>query len=307
MKKSISILLLMLLLNGCAAQISYEDGYVFTDDLGREVCVRSHERTAALLGSYADIWYLAGGTVCASADDAWEDFDLPLDENAVNLGGTKKLNLESLLASKPDLVLASTNTPQHVQWENTLEQAGITVAYFDVSDFGDYLRMLKICTEITEKPERYVQYGQSLQEQISQITERCKELPQMSVLVMRASAANIRAKNSNGTVLGAMLKDLGCKNIADSETSLLENLSLESIVLQDPDVIFFIQTGDDMQAVKTHVENTFQKNPLWQELCAVQKGNVFFMEKRLFNLKPNANWAHAYEILEEILREISKQ
>lgn len=39
-----------------------EDGgvYTFTDDLGREVSVSSCERTAALLGSYADMWILAG-------------------------------------------------------------------------------------------------------------------------------------------------------------------------------------------------------------------------------------------------------
>lgn len=50
-----------------------EEAYTFTDDLGREVTVENPERVAALLGSYADIWYLAGGEVIASADDAWDD------------------------------------------------------------------------------------------------------------------------------------------------------------------------------------------------------------------------------------------
>lgn len=44
----------------------------FTDDLGREVTVSSPKRVAVLLGSYADVWSLAGGkdTIVAAADDA---------------------------------------------------------------------------------------------------------------------------------------------------------------------------------------------------------------------------------------------
>ncbi|MDO5311451.1 MAG: ABC transporter substrate-binding protein, partial [Clostridia bacterium] len=78
-KLSAAALLLTLLtafLCSCVTDGTSESGYTFTDDLGRTVTVTSHDRTAALLGSYADMWSLAGGSVCASADDAWEDFNL---------------------------------------------------------------------------------------------------------------------------------------------------------------------------------------------------------------------------------------
>ena len=45
------------------SQAGQKASYSFTDDLGREVTVESHERVAALLGSYADMWILAGGEV----------------------------------------------------------------------------------------------------------------------------------------------------------------------------------------------------------------------------------------------------
>nr|MDE6763164.1 ABC transporter substrate-binding protein [Oscillospiraceae bacterium] len=121
------------------------------------------------------------------------------------------------------------------------------------------------------------------------------------VLAMRASGSSIRVKNSEGTMLGAMLRDFGCKNIADSDNSLLENLSVESIALQDPDKIFFVQTGDDMESVKANVEAFMKEYPLWYELDAVKNGEVYFMEKRLYNMKPNALFFDAYKNLEEIL------
>ena len=302
-RRIFAIILTAVLLSGCAGGSAGEQtaGYTFTDDLGRTVTVESCDRVAALLGSFADIWHLAGGSVCASPDDAWEDFDLPMAPDAVNLGNPKSMSLESLLGAKPELVLASTNTAQHVSWLDTLESAGITVAYFDVSDFDDYLRVLEICCRLAGNPERYSIYGTDVQKHIRSVLERNRDREPQSVLVMRASAASIRAKNSEGTVLGTMLRDFGCVNIADSQESLLENLSVESILLLDPDKIFFIQTGNDMDAVKENVEAMFRENPLWQTLTAVQKGEVYFMEKRLYNLKPNALWGEAYEKLEAIL------
>ena len=298
----LSLFLSVFLICGCGEQAGpARDGYTFTDDLGRTVTVSSHEKTAALLGSYADVWILSGGMVCATADDAWDDFRLELPEDTVNLGGTKSLSLEKLLGADPDFVIASTNTPQHLEWQKNLEDAGITVAYFDVSDFDDYMRMLKICTDITGHPEAYETYGTGLEKQIDEILSRCGGRPSQTVLVLRASAASIRAKNSGGTVLGAMLKDFGCRNIADDDNTLLENLSIESIALQNPDKIFFIPSGDDTEGMERNIENMFRENPLWGELDAVKNGHVYYMEKRLYNFKPNAYWAESYEKLEEIL------
>lgn len=307
MKRVISLcLLLALLLCGCSAPAEENgaEGYTFTDDLDRTVTVTSTERVAALLGSYADIWLLAGGTVCAAADDAWDDFDLPLSEDTVNLGGTKDLSLEALLASAPTFVLASTNTPQHLEWESALQGAGITVAYFDVSSFDDYLRMLKTCTELTGNEESYARYGESVAAVVEEVTSHSRAAmaeDAATVLVLRASASSIRAKNSEGNVLGELLCDMGCINIADSDSNLLENLSVESIYLQDPDHIFIVQVGDDAAGMEENVNRFFAENPLWLELDAVKNDRVHYMDKRLFNLKPNAYWGESYIRLEEIL------
>ena len=307
MKRVISLcLLLALLLCGCGAPggESEVEGYTFTDDLGHAVTVESTERVAALLGSYADIWLLAGGTVCAAADDAWDDFKLPLSEDTVNLGGTKDLSLEALLAAAPTFVLASTNTPQHLEWESPLQGAGITVAYFDVSSFEDYLRMLKTCTELTGNTACYEQYGAEVAAVVEAVTSRSREAmaeEAATVLVLRASASSIRAKNSEGNVLGELLRDMGCRNIADSDSNLLENLSVESIYLQNPDHIFIVQVGDDAEGMKENLHRFFAENPLWLELDAVKNDRVHYMDKRLFNLKPNAYWGESYIQLEEIL------
>ena len=303
------ILVFFLLLSGCAApapETSASDAAVtFTDDLGRTLTVDRPRRVAALLGSYAEIWMLAGGEVIATADDAWEDFGLELSENAVNLGLTKELSLELLLSAEPDFILASTNTRQHIEWLETLEATGIPTAYFDVSDFDDYLRVLEICTQITGRSDLYEKNGLAVQAEIDIVLEssrqRLEQCGAPTVLCMRSSASSITVKNSRDNVLGEMLHSLGCMNIADSDASLLENLSLERILEADPDFIFFVQRGDDDAGTQAYIRQMMDSNPAWSQLSAVQNNRVYIMDKRLYNLKPNARWGEAYAGLEEIL------
>lgn len=302
-----ALTLLASLLGGCSQRnesSEISDTVTFTDALDRTVTVNKNpERTAALLGSFADTWILSGGEICAAPEDAWDDYGLTL-ENAVNLGGAHSPSLESLLSADPDFVIASASTSADVEMKETLENAGITVAYFDVDNFNDYLSMLKICTDITGRNDLYGQNGEKVKKEIEKIKEdfASANLPEekRTLLLLRTSATLLKAKGSEGTVLGEMLKDLGLINIADSDKTLLENLSVESVIREEPYRIFAVSMGDE-DAAKKNLSKTMEENPAWGKLDAVAQNRLHIMDKRLFNLKPNANWAKAYEQLVEIL------
>lgn len=294
-------------LTACSSDESTQNENVvtFTDALGREVMVsKESERVAALIGSFADVWMLAGGSVCATAEDAWEDFGLDLP-NAVNIGGAHSPNLELIFSANPDFVIASASTSSNVEMKETLEAAGITVAYFDVDDFEDYLAMLDICTDITGRKDLYVKNGSDIQSQINEIKHHVegRSLPddQRKVLLLRAHSGSVKAKGTEGTILGEMLADLGCINIADSDTSLLETLSVESIIRQEPYRIFVVTMGNDTQKAIDNFYQMMDENPAWKTLEAVADGRLHLMDRKLFNIKPNADWEVSYEKLSDIL------
>lgn len=302
MKKIVAILLVILMLAGCSAPETEPEGFTFTDDLGREVTLVSTERVACLIGSFADIWYLAGGvdSIVAAAKDTWTYFDLPLKENVVNLGGTKELNLEQLIACEPDFIIASCNTAAQVELKETFDAMGMTVAYFDVSTFEDYLRVLQLFTQITDRVEFYHHYGILVSHQVDRAMARA-DGTEPSVLYIRATGSGVKVKNSEGSVLGEMLADLGCRNIADSRENLLEQLSMEVILQEDPDFIFVIMQSADPSAAQQVVESTLLSNPAWSSLTAVREGRYHVLDQTLYNLKPNERWGEAYEQLAEIL------
>lgn len=296
-------LFIIFCLLACQHTAEKEAFYSFTDDLGRRVNIHSTERVAALLGSFADMWILSGGEICATADDAWEDFGLPLKASAVNLGSAHRPSREELIASAPDFVLASSKLTRHLELMETLESMDVPVAYFDVACFDDYARVMDILTDITGKKENYNTHVTKQKNTIEGIVDEHKADESQTVLVMRASASSIRTKKSSDTMLGGMLLDFGCINIADKEGLSSDNLSVESISRANPEKIFFIETGDNVESIRTAVEEMFSQNPLWYKLDAVKNGKVYYMDKKLYNLKPNARFAEAYEKLEKILYE----
>lgn len=301
-------LVLGLLLTGCAAVKDggggepERGGIVLTDDLGRELCVSQPERVAALIGSFADIWCLAGGKdqLVAAASDTWTQFDLGLSETVANLGGVKEIDLERLAAAKPDLVLASCNTAAQIEWLDTMEALGLTVAYFKVTNFEEYLRMLELCTQLTGCGENYVRYGTDIQAQIDEARQRA-DGSRPTVLYVRATASTCKVKNSRDSVLGEMLADLDCVNIADREGSALEDLSMEAILREDPDFIFAVIQGSDPSKGQAMLEKTLLHDPAWNGLTAVREGRFHVLDNKLYNLKPNARWGEAYEALAAIV------
>lgn len=274
----------------------------FTDDLGREVTVDNPQRVICLTASYADVWCLAGGadSIVATTNATWTYFDLPLKEDVVNLGSSSELNLEQLIACEPDLILASCGTDRNMELESAFEEMGMNVAYFSVNSVDDYLRMLKVCTQITGCEENYETYGVQVKEQVDQALTR-PDGSKPSVLYIRATGSSCKVKNSEGNVLGEMLAALDCDNIADREESLLEQLSMEAILEADPEYIFVVLQGADPANAQEILETTLLSNPAWNTLTAVKEGRYYVMDQVLYNLKPNGRWGEAYEQLADIL------
>lgn len=312
MKRGFSLLLAAccLLLTACGGGTAApseppapaETAVTFTDDLGREVTVDRPERVACLISSFSDIWCLAGGadTIVAATDATWRYFDLPLKDDVVNLGGTKDLDLEQLLACQPDLILASGGTDRNVELEASFADMGLNAAYFSVDNFDDYLQMLKTCTDITGMPENYDRYGTQVAARVDDALAR-QDDSAPTVLYIRATGSSCKVKNSEGSVLGEMLADLGCVNIADRDGSLLEQLSLEAILQADPDHIFVVLQSAEPADAEAVLQSTLLDNPAWASLTAVREGRYHVMDPNLYNLKPNARWGEAYEQLADML------
>ena len=281
-----------------------ETDFVFEDALGRQIVLEQPpERVAVLLGSFAEIWMLAGGedSLIAVTRDAFDERGLALNETVINLGESHQPSLEALFAAEPDLVILSADLDGQLALRDSLEKAGISCAWCKVELFEDYLSLLNTFTQLLNTPDRYQTYGLQVKKQVDQVltvSPGAGEGP--TVLLLRAFSGSVKAKNSDNTA-GVMLRDLGCVNIADSDGGLLEQLQMESIMAADPEHIFVTVMGSDGEKALKNVQTLFDSDPAWQTLTAVREGNIHVLDKKLFHYKPNARWGESYEILADIL------
>ena len=273
----------------------------FTDSLGNTVELEQPpKRVAALLGSYAETWLLAGGEVVAVTQDAYDERGLEHPEDTVNLGANQQPDLEALFAAEPDLVLLTPDLDGQMGLKDSLAAAGIPAAWFKVETFDDYLNMLKICTDLTGRSDLYQKNGLDIQSGIDAAIASVPEGEGPTVLLLRAYSSGVRAKNSD-SIAGAMLKDLGAVNIADSNSGLLEDLQMESILAADPEFIFVTTMGASQEAALKSLDEQLHSDPAWQTLTAVKEGRVEVLPKDLFHYKPNARWGESYQMLAELM------
>ena len=297
-----SLVCAALLFCGCEktnTSTDVQEMYTFTDDLKRQVSVKYNADAAVCSGSFAKVWQLAGGTLCAATQDAWEESSLSL-EGVIDLGSLKNPSAELILDCGADLVVLSANTKGQLELEDVLESAGMTIAYFDVETFPEYLEMLRIFTDISGKTENYELYGESVKKRVEAAIASCEKEEPKRILLLRAYSSGVKAKGSDN-MTGEMLSDLGAVNIADSDTSLLEDLSMERILEEDPEIIFVTTMGDSNEAIK-RFEADIKSHPAFASLTAVKEGRVYILEKDLFHNKPNARWGESYEILAKIIK-----
>lgn len=292
---------------GCAAPGTAPDEetlYTFTDSSGKTVTLSQTPKTVAVLfSSFAQIWQLAGGEVSVTVGESIERGFAKDSAVLVDSGAGKTIDLEMLLSAQPDLVIGSLDIPAHIETCQAAEKAGIPAALFQVDTLKDYVSMLKICTDITGNEEAFTTYGTAVTAEAEKILATVKqtELPQKKILFIRAGSqySSTKAKRAPENFVCTMLQELGAYNIAEDAEILLDGLSLEEIILQDPNYIFLSSMGSEA-AAKEYMQDLFSQDG-WKDLQAVKEGNYTFLSKDLFHYKPNHRWADAYAQLSQLL------
>lgn len=274
----------------------------FTDDSGRTVRLPSRpKRVAVLFSSLAELWTLAGGQVAVTVGESVERGIVPDGTPLVDAGAGKTVSIEALIASEADLIIGSADVPAQVEALERMQALGTVGILLHLESFSDYLRILSLFTSLTGDTDAYARLGTPLAEEVSRILASTEGKTGPRILFLRAGASqsSVKAKRSRDHFAAEMLRELGCVNIADSAPILLDGLSLEVILEQAPDLILVSTMGDEAAAIEN--VSRMLASPAWSTLDAVRRGRVIFLEKELFQYKPNDAWADAYRLLSELI------
>lgn len=272
----------------------------FRDAKGRWIDIEKCGRTAALYKSYGDAWVSAGGRLVGSIADGFDDGGL--GEGVQNLGSYREPNLEMLFALEPELVLLSADVASHEEIGRVLEAAGVEYAYFSTPDYESYMAMMEIFCELNGREDIYAAQVEKVQRPIEEMIAEAEKLEKPTALLIRANSTTVKCKGSEGTVAGNILRDMGFVNLADGKSALCESISMEAVLVEDPEYIFVVLQGSSAEAAEKNLGVVLTDNPAWSTLRAVEEGRFYVLDRELFHYHPNERWAEAYGYIMDIRR-----
>lgn len=284
---------------GAAEEPAQTKGVVVTDIFGDSAVLNAESRVAFGYTSFAQCWQLAGGEPLGVTLDAVEDRGMDLPEEVEIIGTVKSVDLEKLIALSPDYVVLSADLTAHTELKDSLREMGIPCGYFRVDTFDDYKSLMVQFCAVTGRDDLFEQNVTCVEENISSIRASIPEGNGESVLLLRAYSTGVRAKTDDN-LAGQILREFHMENIADKSPSLLEELSMEQIIREDPRYIFVTTMGDE-QAAEEYMRLNMESDPAWSSLTAVKEGRYIFLPQDLFHYKPNERWDESYEYLAKII------
>ena len=302
---AVVIVVLLIFISGAVETNKPESSgeyFTFTDSEG-EIVELSHkpQKTAVLFSSLAECWIEAGGEVYVTVGESVERGLVKEETELVDKGAGKTVDTEKLISLEPDFVICSADIASHRDVASALKKAKIPVAMLRMDTFEDYLTILRTLTKITGKTENYEQFGENAKSEIEQIISGGKRENNPKILFVRSgsSYSSAKAKKADDNFAAKILEDFGCINIADKAEVLLDNLSAEVILKENPQYIFVSVMGDYDNS-KAFMQELLAKKE-YASLDAVKNGRVYFLPKELFQYKPCGRWAESYRYISSIL------
>ncbi|MEX2143314.1 MAG: cobalamin-binding protein [Anaerolineales bacterium] len=267
-----------------------------TDGLQRTLTFEAPaQRIISLAPSNTEILFALGAGEQLVGRDVLSDFP-PEAQGVADIGDTFiGLNTELIISLEPDLVLAAEITP--VEQVAQLEQLGVNVFWLaNPSDFEGLYANLAIVGQLTGRSTEAASLVAVLEERVAAVDNALLAKTNTPAVFYELDASEPAAPwtSGAGTFIDLLIARAGGRNAAEGIQGAFAQMSIEELLVQDPDVILL---GDAAYGIT--VESVGQRAG-WGDLAAVQSGSVYPFDDNLIS-RPGPRLVDALEELARLL------
>ncbi|MDE2400550.1 MAG: ABC transporter substrate-binding protein [Burkholderiales bacterium] len=238
--------------------LAHAEAISVRDNVGATVrLTQPARRVVSLLPSLTESVCAVGGCDRLVATDRWSDWPVTV-QRLPKVGGLDDANVELIVASKPDLVLASPSS----RVAERLRALGLTVAELDAQDLPQVQHVLRTIGLLLGRAQGADQAWQHVQDQW-QAAQRLVPVGARGLRVYFEVGSGPYAA-SESSYIGQMLERLGAANVVPKALGPFPQLNPEFVVRADPDVIMMVD----------HDVSELAQRPGWSSMRAVRRGHV---------------------------------
>ncbi len=261
-----------------------------TDDANRPVTIAAlPARIVSIAPSNTEMLFAVGAGDRVVAVDRYSDYPAAA-KTKESLGSYLQPDIEKLVAAAPDLVLA---TDVHVkQVVPQLEARHITVFVLAPRDLDGVLDRIGIVGRITGRETAARELVGRLRDRIDAVGRAVSAAATKPRIFFELDPKLFTA--GPGTFIDDLLRRAGATNLAADASTQYPQLSTETVVIKDPDVIIL---ADDASG---ETPDTVRARPGWQGVSAVRTGRIISIDPNLTN-RPGPRLVDGLETLAKAL------
>jgi iron complex transport system substrate-binding protein len=239
------------------AAITVEDG------VGNVLTFESEpQRIISLAPNHTEVLYALGLGDRVVGVTEYCNYPLEAAEKP-KVGDFVNTDLELVVGLEPDLVLAT--TMHMAETVPAIQERGIAVFVLDPQSVDSVLEEISILGQITGREEAADALVTDMQARIDAVQEKVKDAPRPKVFWELGPELFTVGPD---TFVGDLIDLAGGENVAGDADTPWPQLSVEAIILRDPDVIILADHnyGQTTEMVK--------ERPGWEDIRAVKEGNI---------------------------------
>lgn len=242
----------------CALLLPAHAAVTVRDDLGKSVSfARPPQRIVSLLPSLSES--VCALDACARLVGVDDYSNYPESVRRLpHVGGLEDARVESIVALKPDLVLAATSSRALPR----LEALGLKVVALEPHTLADVHRVLLLLGSVLAARDG-AQAWQGIEAELAQAAHSLPPVQRGARVYFEVNNAPYAA--SEASFIGELLARIGARNVVPAALGPFPRLNPEFVVRADPDVIMLAE--DDADA-------PLATRPGWRTLRAIRGGRV---------------------------------
>jgi iron complex transport system substrate-binding protein len=288
-----------ILLAACSSQLTTtptSESSPIEDGLGRELILdEPAQRVVSLAPSNTEILFAVGAGDQVIGRDEFSDYPDQANTLPSVGGGFGDYNLEAIVDLEPDLVLAAEiNTPEQVK---ALEDLGLTVFLLPNPTsleemYGNLLTVAKLTGHESETEELV----EELRDRVSQVEMGIESAEDQPTTFYELDATDPSAPwtAGSGTFINTLITMAGGVNIASDIEGQYLQISVEELLVRDPQVILL---GDSAYGVTAE---SLSERPGWNNISAIVNSRVYAFDDNLVS-RPGPRLVDGLEELARLL------
>ncbi|MCP4361024.1 MAG: cobalamin-binding protein [Chloroflexi bacterium] len=264
-----------------------------TDGLGNEITLDSPvQKIISLAPSNTEILFAIGAGEQVVGRDSVSDYPEAALQIADIGGGFGELDMETIIAMEPDLVLTADITPP--EQVEALTDVGLTVfAIANPVELAGMYENLRLVAQLTGHEAETETMIADLKTRVAAVSDQIATVEEKPLVFYELDGTDPNAPwtSGPGTFVDTLISMAGGQNLGASLDGAWVQVSVEELITQDPDIILL---GDFLWGGVTPEVVAAREN--WDTLSAVQSNQVYTFDDSLAS-RPGPRLVDGLEVM----------